>query len=128
MTDRLKYNPHMHHRMTSKSSEKSQWEITIEEEEAAFTKSQRSGWLVDKEGWGLHLKESKVKYLGSAPDSRKLVFAKFVDSDGTNVWHGYPGDQRKTHDRPNTIVLQKWLDVLPPAKVRKLTKGQKCTL
>ena len=122
------YLPHPHHRSPDKAGEKSQWLISLIEEISVFNNACSAGWLFGQDGWGLYMAGNTAEYLGTAPDKRLLVFAKFIDSDNKDIWHGYPGDQRKFQDRPPIIVSRAWIEILGPSKVRKLKKGQSCVL
>jgi len=110
---------------------KSQWTIPQLEEVGCFTHAKAQGWFSLKEGWGLHFVATRPHLLGVARNRAVALFiAKFVGSDETN-WHGYPADYRHNHhDIPSGQVLKTWLDqsVLPKAKIRKITKGQPCSL
>ena len=109
---------------------KSQWSITIEDENVCFSRAVANAWLVGQEGWGLHYPTGRPKYLGVAQDHTTQVFiAKFVGA--SEVWHGYPADhQQNQRDIPDEGVLRKWMDAkfLSPAKVRKVLRGQPCRL
>lgn len=100
-------------------------------EEASFNRSWAEGWLLDECGWGLHIVNGGPDWLGTAQDHESRVFiAKFVgqlDSD----WHGYPADHvRNPQDIPHENVLGSWLDdeLMSAAKVRKVMRGQRCSL
>ena len=110
---------------------KSQWRISIPEEIASFEESERNGWLLTDNGWGLYMAGGCVSVLGVAQDHITPVFiAKYVGSaDGP--WHGYPADYRnKAQDIPVPDVLCKWLSegLMTPAKIRKISRGQPCSL
>jgi hypothetical protein len=83
-------------------------------------------------GWGLHLPNATVEYLGvDCSGTYSLFIAKFVDGNRKGHWHGYPGDpQRHAADIPNPDVLRSWLDdkILSAAKIRKIARGQPCSL
>lgn len=124
------YVNHPPHR--NNAAEKSQWCISEVEERDCFAKALSKRWILDDVGWGLHLVDGRVGYLGVGRDHRTPVFiAKFVDSNNTALWHGYPVDHRmNVRDRPEESVLKRWLDddVLPRTKIRKLVRGQPCSL
>jgi hypothetical protein len=123
----MTYKPYSRHR--DGTPRKSQWTISITDERACFNAATSLGWCVESHGWGLY-PATAPQYLGVAQDHTTSVFiAKFVSSSG--VWHGYPGDhQRNPQDIPLEHVLNDWLarGLLPPAKLRKLVKGQPCAL
>lgn len=123
------YGVHPDHR--NGTPHKSQWTITPPDEVASFERSFKSNWLDGMAAWGLHLKDGVADYLGVAQDHHTPVFvAKFVTADDKSLWHGYPADHTRRHDRPVQTVLRIWLKdaVLPAAKIRKLGKGEPCNL
>lgn len=116
---------------------KSQWTITPDAELACFALSGNEAWLLLEVGigWGLHLEvdgtgTANVSYLGeNAARNRVLFLAKFVGTSGQ--WHGYPCDpQAKAQDIPKPAILESWLakKLLPAAKIRRILKGQPCSL
>lgn len=109
---------------------KSQWRISNDAELQSFKTALDQTWLLSDVGWGLHLENNKPANLGVAQDHKTLVFiAKFVND--RKIWHGYPADhQSNNQDIPADQILRKWLEakVLPLAKIRKLGKGQPCSL
>jgi hypothetical protein len=129
IANNLRYTIHPDHR--NSTHEKSQWRITEDEECACFSNCHTSNWYDGHTGWGLHVVGGVVTYLGVGRDHVTEVFvAKFVaDNDGT-LWHGYPADHVRSHDRPIRQVLAIWLrdNVIPAAKVRKIGKGEPCKL
>jgi hypothetical protein len=125
--------PYFHHPdHRNGTSEKSQWLISEPAELASFHLSVRSGWIQEESGWGLHMPNGAPEWLGLAQDHITLVFiAKFVSSNAPRLWHGYPADHRRSsRDIPPVQVLREWLTqrLLTPAKIRKVTKGQPCSL
>lgn len=123
------YNHHPAHR--NNTPRKSQWLIPEHEELRIFELCLARTWIVGTFGWGLHLVNGHPDYLGVAQDRVTQVFiAKFVREPAAPNWHGYPAEHSRTWDRPDDTVLEMWLlgDVLPPAKVRKISKGQPCKL
>ncbi|QOJ27756.1 MAG: hypothetical protein HRU80_02295 [Ignavibacteriales bacterium] len=122
------YRSHPHHR--NGANNKSQWTITAMQEFECFRRCLTENWIKEQIGWGLHFSDtSSVQYLGIDQNGTKQLFiAKFV---GGQNWHGYPIDyQRCTDDIPDTEILNKWLNlsIFPPTKIRKITKGQPCSL
>jgi hypothetical protein len=111
---------------------KSQWTITEEEERAAFVRAVEHEWLLQNRGWGLHLHQEQPQYLGTSKGQAAALFvAKFVSSGAQVSWHGYPADhQRNIQDIPESKVLKSWIDLrlLALPKIRKLMKGQPCSL
>lgn len=111
-------------------TEKSQWSISPNQEIVCFNLAHSKGWTEADKGWGLHYSNDVLDYLGLAQDHRTRVFiAKFVGNQGN--WHGYPADHQKNQqDIPTERIRRIWMNdnVLKPAKIRKITKGQPCWL
>jgi hypothetical protein len=124
------YSPNPVHRNFSKG--KSQWTITAAQERKCFDAADDAGWLLENKGWGLFRVRGQLTYLGLAQDHKQRVFiAKFVDSSVSGIWHGYPADhQRHAADRPDMAISAEWLkeNIVPPAKLRKILKGERCNL
>lgn len=124
------YRSHQPHR--NRSPQKSQWCITEAEETQSFRLASEKEWLGGTHGWGLHFIEDRPDYLGTAQDhTTRLFVAKYVRSATADSWHGYPADhQRHPQDIPSEKVSTKWSQesYLSPAKIRKLIKGQPCSL
>jgi hypothetical protein len=52
-------------------------------------------------------------------------------SNNIEVWHGYPADTtRNNHDIPDSKSLNNWIieGYINKAKMRKIIRGQKCSL
>jgi len=112
---------------------KSQWSISKDEEKLCFDCSKNNQWLNEFDGWGLHCPQGDILWLGWTQGGGKQTFiAKFVCAKGNKPnWHGYPANHQKhVHDIPDTHILNKWLQekLIKPAKIRKIAKGQTCTL
>ena len=126
----IQYGCHPAHR--NRSPDKSQWTIEPLEEIACFIHTHQQGWIVGTRAWGLHLINGNPRYLGTTHDRARILFvARFEDGTSSNQWHGYPADhQTKTNDRLPEEIKELWTRnrVLPPAKIRKLAKGQRCNL
>lgn len=123
------YQCHPHHR--NNNPNKSQWTIIESDEVDCFHKTWSSQWIDNDSGWGLHLVNNAPRYLGTARVSMTLLFvAKFVRDPVHAQWHGYPADHTDSFDRPVDRILNVWLaaQFLPPAKIRKIQKGQPCSL
>ena len=107
---------------------KSQWTITLKDEIACFNVACAKHWTDKGNGWGLHYSGEVLAYLGVAQDHQTRVFiAKFVENEG--IWHGYPADhQTNRQDVPAEPILAIWMktEVLRPAKIRKIMRGQPC--
>ncbi len=129
-TDNPLYVIHPHHRNGMRT--KSQWTIPQPEEMSCFSDSYLTIWRTHGAGWGLHVINLTPNFLGISKDQlRNLFIAKFVCKAGQQEWHGYPADhQIHTQDRPTTEILNSWLNsnILPAAKIRKISKGQPCSL
>lgn len=113
---------------------KSQWKVTPQEEANIFAHAVHAQWIVDGvTGWGLYRPINNVAYLGVDQTHTVDVFiAKFVrDPANASTWHGYPviNTERST-DVPHPSVLGAWQQakILPPAKVRKISRMQPCKL
>lgn len=129
IADGVSYLCHPHHRQSNRK--KSQWSITPPEEVACFKRTWEENWFADDTGWGLHVVNAVTAYLGIARDGvTELIIAKFVCGNQQSEWHGYPADHTVSSDRPADEVFRRWLaaNSLPPAKIRKLQKGEPCTL
>jgi hypothetical protein len=126
----VRYTHHPDHR--NRTGGKSQWRISLPKERQAFITARAEGWLIRSTGWGLHVDNTEPAYLGVAQDHVTRVFvSKFVDGNQSQNWHGYPADhQRNPQDIPDADVLKIWMDndLIPLSKIRKLVKGQPCTL
>lgn len=124
------YRPHPAHR--DQTPRKSQWTISLEAEQECFVGAHASGWVNGLEAWGLHLPLQSPQYLGTAQDHTTPVFiARFVANSSPRFWHGYPLDHRRsTAHIPEARVLTQWITIgyLSKAKVRKIVRGQPCSL
>ena len=122
------YQSHPHHRNGNRR--KSQWTISVPEEVAAFNYALSEGWLAYRYGWGVHLVNGIVSYLGVAQDRCTALFlAKFVcDPNGNDSWHGYPADYRNNpQDIPDEDLCFEWLAVASWIQ-RKLDESAKASL
>lgn len=111
---------------------KSQWKISASEEVACFRATESASWFRGLAAWGLHRPSGRLAYVGVGRDGHTALFvAKFVGAPFNGGWHGYPADgTQHVADIPHSAVARDWLDagVVPPAKVRKLMRGQRCVL
>ena len=111
---------------------KSQWTIKRTQELDAFRLAITSGWIVGTFAWGLHINEDKTMYLGKAamkPGPPTDLFLAVFDLGHT--CHGYPADHaRSQREKPPSSVRKEWLDKghLRPAVLRKIGRGQRCSL
>ena len=117
--------------------EKSQWIISELCERDCCSAALIANWSgASGAHWGLHFSDAgSVAYLGTpaqvSSHDDELFIAKFVDDTGTNCWHGYPADHRRTpNDIPPGHILEKWRKsgLLPLQKTGKITRGQRCKL
>jgi hypothetical protein len=109
------------------------WTISIEEEVKCFKDSACKNWLENKEGWGLKLNATNggLEQVGLSEIQEVLKIAKFVDSNLTKEWHGYPADYcRRINDKPSLRVLNDWREkgIISKTQMGKITRGQKCNL
>ena len=125
----MKYVPNVIHR--NRTPNKSQWTITLEEELNTFRSCTNNRWYLEHVGWGLHLSGNNPLWLGLTRDHKRCTFiAKFV-GDASGTWHGFPADHtRNIRDIPFESVLHAWLNknFLSKAKIRKIVRGQQCSL
>ena len=130
IADGVMYAHHPPHR--DGTIDKSQWRITEQDERSSFQDCRTKHWFSENTGWGLHFANGSVSYLGMGRDHQTSVFvAKFVSQLNRKLWHGYPADhQRSTTDIPSEAVRRQWLEfkLLTAAKIRKLSRGQPCSL
>jgi len=123
------YEIHPKHRNRTPGA--SQWTVSEEDEVATFERARERNWLLSAHGWGLHVPNDVAAYCGTAQDHRTPAFlAKFVDDTRSNVWHGYPTLNDHRDNRPPDAVVADWLamDLLKPVVIRRLAKGQPCSL
>jgi len=125
----LYYACHPHHR--NGNGNKSQWTISKPAEISCFTHAHAQAWVDGTRAFGI-FPIGNPDYLGVAQERhRQLFLARFEDGNGNQRWHGYPADpQKKAGDRLSEVIKEKWIrtNVLPPAKVRKLQRGEPCRL
>lgn len=124
------YFCHPHHR-SHHNPHKSQWTISRIDEVKCFSRANDNGWIVKTSGWGLHYSNNALSYLGVSTRRRPVFVARFVEGGANQPWHGYPADhQNNQQDRLPESLKRQWLDaqVLSPAKLRKLAKGEPCSL
>ena len=123
------YQHHPDHRNGVAS--KSQWTITEAEERNVFEGARIRNWLRGGSGWGLHIQNTQITYLGISRWGHQVFVAKFLAGSTPVVWHGYPADhQRDPKDRPEREIVKEWetSQLISPGQMRKLLKGQPCDL
>ncbi|MFO3707100.1 hypothetical protein ACI6Q5_19500 [Xanthomonas codiaei] len=122
----MPYQPHPHHRSVAYANQKSQWLISILDENNCYNKAVYSGWLANQSYWGLHIQGITPAILGASPSNAKLFIAKFVGTDDN--WHGYPvAHWLSPFDKPAITVLQAWNDdgYINRAAKAKIHRGKK---
>lgn len=123
------YQPNPAHR--NSTPDKSQWAVSVPDEQGIFLQSVNEQWVFAEYGWGLYLVGGNPSYLGVAQDHlTQVFFAKFVRKS-TSPWHGYPADHvRNAQDVPHEKVLSAWMHrrLISKAKVRKILRGKRCHL
>ncbi|MBV6489843.1 MAG: hypothetical protein CNCCGFBP_00217 [Fimbriimonadaceae bacterium] len=115
---------------------KSQWTITVVEEEACFRFGYPQWKSAPTTCWGLYVPNGAPAVLGTtpvnAPFKHPLFIARFVDESLLDVWHGFPvlPSTHRPKDIPPASILQKWLASghLNARLVNKIARGQLCTL
>lgn len=110
---------------------KSQWDISRNDELETFSVSLSRNWNTDGSTWGLHFVNAAPTYLGRDRDHLTPVFiARFVAKAVPQVWHGYPINHVETNERPPEFVLQSWMreQILPKSKISKIIQGKKCRI
>jgi|TergutMp193P3_1026864.scaffolds.fasta_scaffold16748_4 hypothetical protein len=111
----------------NKSSKKSQWLITCNEELEHFIKCVENNWIRNFYGWAIEIMNGNHTVIGVSKDNRDLYIIKFVDGNKNNNWHGYPADYMfNTQDKPPTEILQNWviLGCITKSKMAKVMRGQ----
>ena len=114
------------------TAKKSQWVISVVDEERVFGLAVSSGWTLGDRAWGLHIEQNKARYLGtSATDPGPAVNLIVALFEIAATSHGYPADPRRSNrEKPPTEVQREWLrgPYIRAAAVRKLGQGQRCRL
>jgi hypothetical protein len=111
---------------------KSQWDITLADEYAAFALGVTSGWVDGASAWSLHLNDGSASYLGRSAaqyGSQSHLFMAFFQL--ATICHGYPSDPaRSSREVPPNNVRSEWLakKYLRPAVIRKIGRGLTCKL
>lgn len=130
----MAYTPNPQHRNRGFSNVKSQWSITIAEENNCYTTASNHNWHFNNCLWGVHLlPQSQVpQVLGSSPTpgSCDLQMAKFV-GDASGNWHGYPvAHWMSPYDKPGEDVLKDWCDkgIIRKAIFSRIRRGKRCVL
>ena len=127
----MPYTAHPHHRNAAFAHQKSQWAISVNEEEVCYATANAHSWTSGGCFWGLHLVGPAPAVLGVAPAPAfsPLMIAKFVDDQDN--WHGYPvAHWLSPFDKPDVKVLEDWLTsgLIRRPTMAKIHRGKKCTL
>lgn len=126
---------------TNHNDDKSQWEISLEEEYKIFENTVFNNWFTLPNennkifGYGIFLpqeKENTPKQIGSrkishSNETKKLYIAKFVVDE--TLWHGYPcGDKESDFFTLKNfkMILEQWIDLgyIKKAQFHKIHKGR----
>ena len=129
IADGVSYLCHPHHR--NNHPHKSQWTISVHDEIRSFRKARSNDWFCGEAGWGIHPDAPDVIEVGAACDrSTRLMLAKYVCKNDQGEWHGYPANHQLDQDRPPDTIVRIWFTgkIIPRAKLRKIQKGQLCSL
>ena len=119
------------HRKINSYPEKSKWKISPDKEVYCFVNSQKFNWVEDNISWGLLQESNYLIELGVNRFKETLKFAKFIDSNKKNIWHGYPADyMRNQQDRPRISILLDWRNrgIIQKYHVTRIRRGKKCNL
>jgi hypothetical protein len=114
-----------------KQPDKSRWTITIDQEVGCFVSSVTFKWIETSMAWGLISHGNVLLILGINSQGVSLKVAKFVDSNGNNLWHGYPADYvRNYQDRPGVAILKDWRTkgMIEKHHIIKIRQGKECNL
>ena len=100
-----------------------------------FDNSTQQGWCSQTTGWGHLAEQARIVPIGESAadfgDVHPLHIAKFVDSNVSGIWHGYPADpDRLDQDVPPPEIQAAWLalGVIKTGHVRKMQRRLKCGL
>jgi hypothetical protein len=109
---------------------KSQWTVSVPDEQNCFRLGVHRKWISESAAWGLHIVNGSGAILGRTAPNREakddLIVAFFQLAD---VCHGYPSDPRRSvRELPPNSVTSDWLkeNYLRASVVRKLQRGQPC--
>ena len=127
----MQYVPHAHHRSAAFANQKSQWCISIAEEQGAYAYAVQQSWALNNIVWGLHLVQAIPEVLGtSPPDHYNVKIAKFVGDAGDN-WHGYPvAHWLSPFDKPGLQILERWREtgLINQSTLARIYRGKRCNL
>ena len=123
----MPYTPKPDHR--NGSPQKSQWCISVTDEEQCYATAASKNWGNSVNYWGLHFPQDAPQKLGTSPASDPLFIAKFVSNQGN--WHGYPiAHWLSPFDKPDEHILDMWSTegLISSTKKSKIHRGKKCVL
>jgi hypothetical protein len=125
----VRYQLNQQHR--DKNPNKSQWEISNDNEIYVFRCAAYHKWFAESNAWALFLIDNVPHPLGTVAQNRKTFIAKFVTDNNHNAWHGYPADYlTRSHDIPHGSILYSWvsMNLISKPKMRKIMQGQPCNI
>ncbi|MBI5150745.1 MAG: hypothetical protein HZA28_08270 [Candidatus Omnitrophica bacterium] len=112
--------------------DKSRWLVSMQEEVDCFRQSLHHDWLMPDAGWGLIVDaQNNLMVLGINYLREESKVAKFVEGNGSSLWHGYPADlKRKVKDIPPTCILEKWysMKLIRKHHLSRIRRGIRCNL
>ena len=87
----MAYVPHPQHRNAAFAGQKSQWTISVPNEQNCYQASTKHQWSCGNYFWGLYMIGNTPSALGISPQPIQdtLHIAKFI-GDTQGNWHGYP--------------------------------------
>ena len=133
----LYYASISYHRNGTRLNEKSQWEISIEDEFELFNTnySNVSGYFDNHVGWGVSYTQDAdkciVNAIGRGTSKETLYFVKYLDGGKDNKWHGYPANYMlNIHDKPSSHFLTAIYNegIISKPQFAKIKKGKRCDL
>ena len=128
----MAYIPHPQHRSVAFAGQKSQWTISLLDEQNCYQASASGEWSCGDCFWGLFLAGDRPSTLGTSPHPVRdpLHIANFV-GDTQGNWHGYPvAPWLSPFDKPGESVLKIWLmgGLIKKQAFSKIHRGKKCVL
>jgi hypothetical protein len=129
-----KYQPNPHHRNSSRKSKHTQWNTSINEnsEFQIFEEATSNGWGSEITSfWGIRIDQNTILETLNNPalhNNRIAKWCRFVCSNTTNIWHGFPQWPDPSREHPPQSILISWSIYRPlsKAKVTKILRGRRC--
>jgi len=128
------YTPNPQHRNAGFAGRKSQWSISLLEENMCYSLALNENWLFNNSYWGLHIPPAiqtpQILGVSPPPSSCNVHMAKFV-GDLQGNWHGYPvAHWLSPYDRPGEDVLKNWCakGFISKSGFSKIRRGKRCAL